>query len=76
MNDREEEKYYSYKNACSSSSYDLHATGQIYSRRLFGLLFFFFLFSIDEYNESRESRRIINTDPGRIDSWKEMLNPP
>lgn len=36
---------------------------------------FFFLFSTDEYNE-RESRRIINTDPGRIDSWKEMLNPP
>lgn len=34
-----------------------------------------FLFSTDEYNE-RESRRIINTDPGRIDSWKEMLNPP
>lgn len=36
---------------------------------------FFFLFSTDEYNE-RESRRIINTDPGRIDNWKEMLNPP
>lgn len=36
---------------------------------------FFFLFSTDEYNE-RESRRIINTDPGRIDNWKGMLNPP
>lgn len=34
-----------------------------------------FLFSTDEYNE-RESRRIINTDPGRIDNWKGMLNPP
>lgn len=37
--------------------------------------FSLFLFSTDEYNE-RESRRIINTDPGRIDNWKGMLNPP
>lgn len=80
MNDREEEKYYSDKNACSNPSYDLHATGQIYSRtRTHFLSFFFFFFNslprIHEYNE-QESRRVINTNPGTIASWKEMLNPP